>query len=125
MAPLALALAGGKVQAMATKIAINGFGRIGRCIVRAMYERGVKDLELVAIGRVPFTEGLGLEAPDREENLNEQNDRHGDPARGSEPIDSTSFFGLQVKEHDNEKKKHHYRARINQNLNDADKIGVE
>src|SRR5207247_7927866 len=67
----------------------------------------------------------GLEAPDREENLNEQNDRHGDPARGSEPIDSTSFFGLQVKEHDNEKKKHHYGARINQNLNDADKIGVE
>src|SRR5579872_4258530 len=32
-----------------TKIAINGFGRIGRCIVRAMAERGVKDLELVAI----------------------------------------------------------------------------
>src|SRR3954464_15452881 len=34
---------------MATKIAINGFGRIGRCIVRAMHERGIKDLELVAI----------------------------------------------------------------------------
>src|SRR5690348_554164 len=34
---------------MPTKIAINGFGRIGRCIVRAMYERGVKDVELVAI----------------------------------------------------------------------------
>ncbi len=34
---------------MATKIAINGFGRIGRCIVRALIERGVKDLELVAI----------------------------------------------------------------------------
>jgi glyceraldehyde 3-phosphate dehydrogenase len=34
---------------MATKIAINGFGRIGRCIVRAIAERGVKDLELVAI----------------------------------------------------------------------------
>jgi glyceraldehyde 3-phosphate dehydrogenase len=34
---------------MPTKIAINGFGRIGRCIVRAMSERGVKDLELVAI----------------------------------------------------------------------------
>jgi glyceraldehyde 3-phosphate dehydrogenase len=34
---------------MATKIAINGFGRIGRCIVRAMYERGIKDLDLVAI----------------------------------------------------------------------------
>ncbi len=34
---------------MATRIAINGFGRIGRCIVRAMAERGVKDLEVVAI----------------------------------------------------------------------------
>lgn len=34
---------------MATKIAINGFGRIGRCIVRAMTERKVADLELVAI----------------------------------------------------------------------------
>ncbi len=34
---------------MPTKIAINGFGRIGRCIVRAIAERHVKDLELVAI----------------------------------------------------------------------------
>jgi glyceraldehyde 3-phosphate dehydrogenase len=34
---------------MTTKIAINGFGRIGRCIVRALHERNVKDLELVAI----------------------------------------------------------------------------
>jgi len=34
---------------MATKIAINGFGRIGRCIVRAMLERNESDLELVAI----------------------------------------------------------------------------
>jgi glyceraldehyde 3-phosphate dehydrogenase len=34
---------------MAIKIGINGFGRIGRCIVRAMSDRGVTDLELVAI----------------------------------------------------------------------------
>jgi glyceraldehyde 3-phosphate dehydrogenase len=34
---------------MATRIGINGFGRIGRCIVRALYQRKVKDLELVAI----------------------------------------------------------------------------
>jgi glyceraldehyde 3-phosphate dehydrogenase len=34
---------------MATKIAINGFGRIGRCIVRAMNDRKVSDLEVVAI----------------------------------------------------------------------------
>jgi glyceraldehyde 3-phosphate dehydrogenase len=34
---------------MSTKIAINGFGRIGRCIVRALHERKVQDLEVVAI----------------------------------------------------------------------------
>jgi glyceraldehyde 3-phosphate dehydrogenase len=34
---------------MAIKIGINGFGRIGRCIVRALVERNVTDLELVAI----------------------------------------------------------------------------
>jgi len=34
---------------MATKIAINGFGRIGRCIVRALHERKVTDVEVVAI----------------------------------------------------------------------------
>ena len=34
---------------MATKIAINGFGRIGRCITRALLARGVDDLELVGI----------------------------------------------------------------------------
>jgi glyceraldehyde 3-phosphate dehydrogenase len=34
---------------MATKIGINGFGRIGRCIVRALVERKVKDIEVVAI----------------------------------------------------------------------------
>jgi glyceraldehyde 3-phosphate dehydrogenase len=34
---------------MARKIGINGFGRIGRCIVRALEERRVTDLEVVAI----------------------------------------------------------------------------
>jgi glyceraldehyde 3-phosphate dehydrogenase len=34
---------------MPTKIAINGFGRIGRCIVRILDERKPKDVELVAI----------------------------------------------------------------------------
>ena len=34
---------------MSTKIAINGFGRIGRCIVRAMMERNEGELELVAL----------------------------------------------------------------------------
>ena len=34
---------------MARKIAINGFGRIGRCIVRALNERNIGDIEVVAI----------------------------------------------------------------------------
>jgi glyceraldehyde 3-phosphate dehydrogenase len=34
---------------MPTKIAINGFGRIGRCIVRALVARRVSDVEVVAI----------------------------------------------------------------------------
>jgi glyceraldehyde 3-phosphate dehydrogenase len=37
---------------MSTKVAINGFGRIGRCIVRAMHEaggHGLSGLELVAV----------------------------------------------------------------------------
>ena len=34
---------------MATRIAINGFGRIGRNIVRAIYESGRKDIDVVAI----------------------------------------------------------------------------
>jgi glyceraldehyde 3-phosphate dehydrogenase len=34
---------------MATKIAINGFGRIGRCVTRALHQRGGEGLEIVAI----------------------------------------------------------------------------
>jgi glyceraldehyde 3-phosphate dehydrogenase len=43
---------------MATKIAINGFGRIGRCIVRAMVERKIADLEVVAINDITDTKTL-------------------------------------------------------------------
>jgi glyceraldehyde 3-phosphate dehydrogenase len=34
---------------MATKIAITGFGRIGRCVLRALVQRNIQDLEVVAI----------------------------------------------------------------------------
>ena len=37
------------VPRMATKVAINGFGRIGRLVARAMLERDDHDLELVSI----------------------------------------------------------------------------
>ena len=34
---------------MATKFAINGFGRIGRMVLRAVLSRKEKDIEIVAI----------------------------------------------------------------------------
>ncbi len=34
---------------MTIKIGINGLGRIGRCVLRAMHETGAKDFELVAV----------------------------------------------------------------------------
>ena len=34
---------------MATRVAINGFGRIGRLVARAILERGDDDFELVSI----------------------------------------------------------------------------
>jgi glyceraldehyde 3-phosphate dehydrogenase len=40
------------------RIAINGFGRIGRCIVRAAAERGEKDLEFVSINDLTDTKTL-------------------------------------------------------------------
>jgi glyceraldehyde 3-phosphate dehydrogenase len=43
---------------MATKIAINGFGRIGRCITRVLFEQNVKDVELVGINDLTSAETL-------------------------------------------------------------------
>ena len=34
---------------MTVKVAVNGFGRIGRNIVRAIYESGRKDIDVVAV----------------------------------------------------------------------------
>ncbi|MBI4702237.1 MAG: type I glyceraldehyde-3-phosphate dehydrogenase, partial [Deltaproteobacteria bacterium] len=34
---------------MTTRIAINGFGRIGRCFLRILHQRQIGDLELVAV----------------------------------------------------------------------------
>ena len=40
------------------RIAINGFGRIGRCVVRAAVERGEKDLEFISINDLTDTRTL-------------------------------------------------------------------
>jgi len=40
------------------RIAINGFGRIGRCILRAALDRGDKDLEFVSINDLTDTKTL-------------------------------------------------------------------
>ncbi|MEM9599471.1 MAG: type I glyceraldehyde-3-phosphate dehydrogenase [Pseudomonadota bacterium] len=43
---------------MTTRIAINGFGRIGRNILRALHEQGRQDMEVVAINDLSSTENL-------------------------------------------------------------------
>ncbi len=43
---------------MATKIAINGFGRIGRCIARVLFGQEVSDLELVGINDLTSADTL-------------------------------------------------------------------
>jgi glyceraldehyde 3-phosphate dehydrogenase len=40
------------------RIAINGFGRIGRCVLRAAIERGEKDFEVVSINDLTDTKTL-------------------------------------------------------------------
>ena len=45
---------------MATKVAINGFGRIGRLVARALLERTDHDLELVAINDLASTDANAL-----------------------------------------------------------------
>lgn len=46
---------------MAVKVAINGFGRIGRLVFRAMVEQGLvgKDVEVVAVGDIVPADNLG------------------------------------------------------------------
>jgi len=43
---------------MAIKVGINGFGRIGRCVLRALIERKVSDVEVVAINDLTDTKTL-------------------------------------------------------------------
>jgi glyceraldehyde 3-phosphate dehydrogenase len=46
---------------MAVKVAINGFGRIGRLVYRALVEQGMvgKDIEVVAVGDIVPADNLG------------------------------------------------------------------
>jgi glyceraldehyde 3-phosphate dehydrogenase len=48
------------VNNMATRIAINGFGRIGRLVFRALYSQGLfgKDIEVVAVGDIVPADNL-------------------------------------------------------------------
>jgi glyceraldehyde 3-phosphate dehydrogenase len=46
---------------MTLRIAINGLGRIGRCVIRALYESGRNDIEIVALnGPAPIEQHLHL-----------------------------------------------------------------
>ena len=44
---------------MARRLAINGFGRIGRCVLRALYERGLQErLPVIAINEPAAAEAI-------------------------------------------------------------------
>lgn len=43
---------------MSIKVAINGFGRVGRCILRALIERGAEGIEVVAVNDLSPPETL-------------------------------------------------------------------
>src|SRR5678815_2680533 len=47
-----------EVIAMATKIGINGFGRIGRCVLRSLVQRNITDVEVVLINDLTDTKTL-------------------------------------------------------------------
>jgi glyceraldehyde 3-phosphate dehydrogenase len=70
---------------MSTKIAINGFGRIGRCIVRAMAERSVKDLDLVAINDLTDAKTLA--------HLYNYDSIHGRAQHPAKPLEAAIDFG--------------------------------
>jgi glyceraldehyde 3-phosphate dehydrogenase len=70
---------------MPTKIAINGFGRIGRCIVRAMAERHTKDLELVAVNDLTDAKTLA--------HLYNYDSVHGRAAHPAKALEGAIAFG--------------------------------
>ena len=47
---------------MAVRVAINGFGRIGRLVLRAAYESGRKDITFVAINDLGSVDANALVA---------------------------------------------------------------
>jgi glyceraldehyde 3-phosphate dehydrogenase len=71
---------------MPTKIAINGFGRIGRCIVRAIAERNIKNLELVAINDLTDAKTLA--------HLYNYDSVHGRAAHKSTALEGAIDFGI-------------------------------
>lgn len=46
---------------MAIRVAINGFGRIGRNVLRALYESGKRaEITVVAINELADAQGIGI-----------------------------------------------------------------
>jgi glyceraldehyde 3-phosphate dehydrogenase len=71
---------------MPKKIAINGFGRIGRCIVRVLTERKIQDVELVAINDLTDAKTLS--------HLYNYDSVHGRAEHPSKPLEGAIDFGM-------------------------------
>ncbi len=68
------------------KIAINGFGRIGRCIVRSLEQRGIRDLQLVAINDLTDAKTLA--------HLYNYDTVHRQPKNHAQALESAIDFGI-------------------------------
>ena len=53
-------------------------------------------------------------------NLDQQTERNEHATAECHPIDFADFFCAQIEQHDDEQEQHHDRARVNENLDDAD-----
>jgi glyceraldehyde 3-phosphate dehydrogenase len=74
---------------MTTKIAINGFGRIGRCVARALYGRGGENMEIVAIN--DLTDSKMLAYLLRHDSVHRGFDRKVETSEGVMKIDGDSI----------------------------------
>src|SRR5262249_22506555 len=65
------------------------------------------------------------QSADDGKNLNNKRQRDRDATGGGDPINISKFFRAQIEQHDDEKKKHHDGAGIDEDLNDPNEVSVE
>lgn len=65
------------------------------------------------------------ELADNVKNLGKESERDGDASSRGQPVNAAQFFRAQIEQHDDEEKQHHDRTGVDQDLDNADEIGLE